>query len=119
MGLERYLNFKPEDLCVDIYGQKPLNNRKYLLTTKIYDYKVIKSFALEMRPQEANIINNIIGNSIFLYNTAIKNNNRHFYFNKTRNFIYYYKLQSHFFNIIKTVGLMTYNKIKKIIRHKR
>lgn len=68
--LAETLGIPSEDLCVDIYGDK--NNRtncRYWLTREIHDYKILKSFGLQMRPMEMNVIRSIAGNEIFLYDT--------------------------------------------------
>lgn len=67
------------ECCLDIHGTKRNRLKKrYWLTTQIADYKVVKSFALRFRPIEVNVINNIEGNDIFLYDTTccLKNRNK-------------------------------------------
>ncbi|WMX54271.1 hypothetical protein [Peribacillus sp. R9-11] len=55
-------------VCVDLYATKEgYGNNRYLLTTSSKPYKIIKSYGLQMRPQELNIIYNVAGNDIFLY----------------------------------------------------
>lgn len=57
-----------EELCVDLYGRKAAtNNKRYLLTTKRYPYKIVKSYGMQMRPHEVNILENIPGTDIILY----------------------------------------------------
>lgn len=51
---------------------RQVKNRKYLLSSRVLPYKVIKTFALQMRPQEQNIIYDVQGNDIFLYDTEIE-----------------------------------------------
>jgi hypothetical protein len=54
----RSLDFKPEDVEIDIYGIKPLQllkKKEYSLTTKTA-YESYKSFGLEFRPIEYNIL---------------------------------------------------------------
>ncbi len=63
----------------DIYGTKELEkikNKKYVLTTNNYDLKIVKNYALQMYPYELNIINNIIGNDIKLYDLQQKEKNK-------------------------------------------
>jgi hypothetical protein len=70
------LKIAQKDLCVDFYGYKTnALKAKYWLTTRICDYRIIKSFSLEQRPYEYNIINNIEGNDLFLYDTEVKEKN--------------------------------------------
>ena len=61
---EYYIN----NTCVDLYGSKNnYENKKYLLTTRIKDFKVVKKYGLVLRPHDNNIKFNIKGNQIFLY----------------------------------------------------
>lgn len=64
-GLDRYLG---PNLCTDIYGTKrDYSSYDLLLTTKSLPYKVIRSFGLQLRPHENNIIYSVNGRDIFLY----------------------------------------------------
>lgn len=70
--LYKILDVPKEKLCIDFYGCKQNAMKcKYWLTTSICDYKVVKSFSLEQKPYEYNIINNIEGMDIFLYDTEV------------------------------------------------
>lgn len=67
-NIGKYLNIKDEDLCVDLYGaHESYRGFRYLLTMKAMPNKVIRSFALELRPHEENVIYGISGEKIFLY----------------------------------------------------
>jgi hypothetical protein len=71
--LAKYLNVSDKELCVDLYGNNNnLRGKRYLLSILPFPYKILKSFALHMRPMELNIINDIEGNEIFLYDTTQK-----------------------------------------------
>lgn len=60
-----------DNVLIDYYGiREMIPSTKYLLSTKALNYKTIKSWALQLRPIEANIINNIDGNDIFLYDLS-------------------------------------------------
>lgn len=75
MNLYETLGINREDVCIDLYGDRENRyNKKYYLSVKPMPYKLIKSFGLAMRPIEANVINNIPGNDIFLYDTTMKAN---------------------------------------------
>ena len=56
-------------ICVNLYGYKQsVGDYKYLLTGKKYpDVKPIKTYGLRLRPIEANVINDVSGNDIYLY----------------------------------------------------
>lgn len=71
-----WLGFCKEDLCVDFCCNK-INIRKcrYILTPAFMQYKVVKSFAMTMRPVELNVKYNIEGDQLFLYDTIDGNAN--------------------------------------------
>lgn len=70
INLAEELEEKYKDICVDIYGYKPITQNRYLLTTKILNYEILDSFALELRPHEMNVSRRIQGMDIYLYDTA-------------------------------------------------
>lgn len=76
-SLYEILDIDSSNLCLDLYGE--WNNRlkkRYWLTTKVENYKIVKSFGLNYRPIEANVILDNPGKKIFLYDTSVieKNN---------------------------------------------
>lgn len=76
-SMYKYLELKKDELCVDLYGtKKNLQHKKYWLTMDKHNFKIIKSFGLNLRPHEANIIMEIEGNEIFLYDTSIIEENK-------------------------------------------
>ncbi|WKA53997.1 hypothetical protein [Planococcus shixiaomingii] len=69
-NLYSFINIAKRDLCIDLYASKISHeNKRFWLTTKIENYKIIKSFALQLKPHEINIKANLEGNEIFLYDT--------------------------------------------------
>lgn len=58
------------DCDVDLYGRRKSTNKRYLLTLKKMNYKIEKSWGLTLRPMEANIIYDIQGDNIYLYDTT-------------------------------------------------
>ena len=69
--LAEVLKLPAEELCVDLYGKKRnRQKRRYILTMESLPYQVLQSFALELTPMEANVICNLRGKDIFLYDTA-------------------------------------------------
>lgn len=64
-------------LVVDLagYGRLEEGNR-YVLSTLELPYKKIKSYGLQLRPYEMNVIQNIPGNCIHLYDTFEKNHSK-------------------------------------------
>ena len=70
-GLAEVLKLPAEELCADLYGKKRnRQKRRYILTMESLPYQVLQSFALELTPMEANVICNLRGKDIFLYDTA-------------------------------------------------
>lgn len=62
------------DICVNLNSSKLSTlTKRYLLSTEKLKYKKITSFAMTMRPIDANIVNNIEGDDIYLYDCEGKN----------------------------------------------
>lgn len=70
-----------KEIIADIYGEKDIKllekKDRYLLSSNIYNYKIIKSYSLQMYPYEMNLINNIKGKDIFLYDKYVFEKNQH------------------------------------------
>lgn len=90
------LNFNKTQLCIDYYGEKRnRENKPYWLTTTCQPYKIIRSFALEQKPYEWNIINNIRGKDLFLYDThTVSNKTKKTIKNGINQFKYMYNIGS-------------------------
>lgn len=90
----KFLNLIKLDLEVDLYGIKaPYTKKKYLLTTQVLNFKKVDSFGLSLRPMEENVIRNIKGNEIFLYDTTKKEKNSNKFLKEKSNlnkFEYFY-----------------------------
>lgn len=65
------LGINRTELSLDLYGQKLADGKsaKYILSTQKLDMKVVQSFGLAMRPIELNVIEDISGKGIYLYET--------------------------------------------------
>ena len=114
-NIYKLLNIKKEDLIVDFYSCKCFFlTAKYLLSTRQLNYKIIKKYALEMKPYELNIKNNIYGNEIFLYDLTEKEKN---VFDKNNWFkIFNYDFKGEFITgkmFKKIFKYKLFNKIKK------
>lgn len=73
VGLGRYLDIPEEELTCDLWGRKrPESYRKYLLTCAGRPYKKLKSFGMGMKPMELNVMEQIPGDEIRLYDTEEK-----------------------------------------------
>ena len=70
-----WLGLKQEELDIDLYGVKgALNNKHYLLSVSILPFKLLRSYALSMRPIEMNIRYQLDGKGLYLYDTRINDN---------------------------------------------
>ena len=59
---------------VDLAGYGRLEKgKRYLLSTLQLPYKIVKSYGLQLRPYEMNVIQNVPGNCIHLYDTFAEN----------------------------------------------
>lgn len=71
-ALYKALGLKPGELCLDINGiYRQYPPKRYILTTRHLDYKVVREFGLQLHPIEYNVIDNVPGHMIFLYDTTI------------------------------------------------
>lgn len=84
-------NIPLEDICFDIYGKKEdFGSYKYIASTQVLPKKVIRTFGLTLRPHERNVIDNIEGRAIILYENTGANTNKNLKIDKDIN--YYFKL---------------------------
>lgn len=69
IALYNKLGINETELSLDLYGQKLNEGKtaKYVLTTIDTDMKVVKTFGLTMRPIELNVLEDIPGRGIYLY----------------------------------------------------
>lgn len=72
------LGLDSSQVCIDLYGTKLKRyfKQQYVLSSNIYNYKILKSYGLQLKPIENNIIQNIEGTSLFLYDTKVNEINR-------------------------------------------
>ena len=91
--IAQFLGGSSEKLCVDLYGSKPKPvGKKYWLTLKKADYKVIKTFGLSLRPQELNIMFDLSGDEIKLYDMERPEQNTYKALSVYQYFDYYFRL---------------------------
>jgi hypothetical protein len=69
--LGSYLGINEEELCVDLFSEKPAALFcHYVLSNRLLPFKIVRSFALQLRPVEMNIICGREGSELFLYDTT-------------------------------------------------
>ena len=105
-----------DKVVIDLYGLKDIGANRYIVTPKTLKYNIVKSYGLILRPHEMNIIHNISGDDIHLYDTEqntpynkfnIDASGRRlsYYFRETtlKNFVLYsiYQCKKYIINLIK------------------
>lgn len=65
------LGLSSSETSLDIYGFRDSSSyKRYILTTRQLPFVAIKSFALNMRPIELNVVYNVSGTGLFLYDST-------------------------------------------------
>lgn len=59
---------------MDLYANNPnQESKRFWLTPRNLPYRVVKSFSMEMRPVEANVLESMVdGDGLFLYDTTVR-----------------------------------------------
>jgi len=73
-NLDIHLGLESGSLSVDIFcnkSDKQLKHKRYLLTTRKLDFKIIEQYSLALKPVELNVLRGIKGSGIYLYDTKI------------------------------------------------
>lgn len=92
-AISRWLDINSKELLTDLNGTRNIITKRYLLSSNIFNYKIIKTYDLKYKPIEINILENVPGNNLFLYDTNSIENNSHV-FNRNKYYSYYYGLSS-------------------------
>lgn len=58
-------------ITVDLYGYRSEFKSQYLLSSRSLPYSIVKSFGRNLRPIDANVLNETEGNDLFLYDTKV------------------------------------------------
>ena len=76
LGLGKVLEVPEEELTCDFWGRKQeASYKRYLLTCCRRPYQVVKQFSMCMKPMELNVMEQIPGKEITLYDTSAKDDN--------------------------------------------
>jgi hypothetical protein len=65
-----------KDITFDLYGYKTEVETRYLLSSKKYNYRILKNYGKNLRPLDANIIYDIEGYDFHLYDRSIDELNK-------------------------------------------
>lgn len=67
-----------DSIAVDLYGNREnVTQFRYLLTIKPQKYKIVKRYALRLRPVELNVLLDIPGHEIYLYDASLGATNKY------------------------------------------
>lgn len=108
------LQLSKDNLCLDMYGMLETTTKRYLLSTRVLPYKVIDSYGLAFRPIELNVIKDIKGDNIFLYDTSVLEK-RKYSKNQKKNELLWYYLNSFYYKELFSYILYRYK--SAIIKH--
>lgn len=106
-----------KDTTIDIYGVRRLDelDTRYLLTTKILNCDIKKSWNFGVTPYELSIYKNIQGKGIYLYDLFVKNNHKKSKYNVFLSYIPYNRglWFGHIMMILKSMRNSIINLLKK------
>lgn len=92
--LSKNLGLSHEEVDVNLYNSKTISKR-FLLTTAALNYRIVRTFGLKLRPIDANILLNIPGQDIYLYDTLTHQTNTISHRNSaTKRFLYDIKAEA-------------------------
>ncbi|MBO6030440.1 MAG: glycosyltransferase family 2 protein [Prevotella sp.] len=110
------MGYDSDELCLDLQGaSRNMSRKRYWLTTRIADSKVINSFGLNYRPIEMNIILNNSGHQIYLYDTKCDEANP---YRNRKSFLYNYHLDNAFLFVRKYGFLNTIKDFIDVVKHR-
>lgn len=118
VALYKALNMNQDELCIDLNGEWDNRlKRRYWLTTKQANYKIIRSFGLSFRPIDENILLDNPGENIYLYDTAISETHS---VKKNLNevILYHYRIRNIIWTIRSYGFSYTIRDLNKLIKHR-
>lgn len=77
LNLSDAIGVQKDELCVDLHGIRPVQDKRYLLSPKILDFAIITSFGKSLKPHDDNVLRQIDGHEIFLYDTRVPLKNKY------------------------------------------
>jgi len=99
--LHEALGVDESECCIDFYGEKDnRERRRYWLTTSSQPYKLVTSYGLVLKPYELNVLYQVKGNDLFLYDTTVVSEKKTIS-NLNRLIIYLYSYDLSYKNILK------------------
>ena len=108
-----HLRMGEEELCIDFYGEKKNRlHRRYWLTQESAPYKVVRSYALDFKPWEQNVLRDLEGTEIYLYDTEAAGKAPARRSNRADRGFYLYSTYVDFHNVFRRSLLLSLSRIK-------
>ena len=102
----KQLGLTKDELCIDLQGGNyNVLNKRYWLTTRIAEFKVLQSYSLQLRPIESNVIYELEGKDIFLYDTFKREGKRKK--DKNSGYLYFFHIDD-VLNFLRSYGLRNF-----------
>ena len=76
VNLHNALGVQKDELCVDLHGIRIPYDKRFLLSPKILDFAIVSSFGKSLKPHDDNILRQIEGCELFLYDTTVSLKNK-------------------------------------------
>lgn len=109
-----------KDICIDLYGfRKGYMGKRYVLTTRRLPYRCVKTFGMELRPQEMNAVYDMPGEDFFLYDLSQSEPQNKRAKNGLRVFRYRFKLYGHTRQLMLCVMDKTWHRLMSKIKRKQ
>ncbi len=70
--LNKILGLNRKNLTIDLYGYHSLEPHRYIISSRILDYEIQRSYGCFLKPIECNILMDIEGSDFFLYDTNVQ-----------------------------------------------
>lgn len=75
-GLGAVLGVPEDELTCDMWGRKqPASYKRYVFSSKKLNYKILKSYGMQLKPMELNVYEQLEGDDLILYDTSIVHQN--------------------------------------------
>lgn len=84
------LKMSKDELQLDLCGMIKNPDKRFLLSPRVFNYKIINAYGLAFRPIELNVIKGIAGDNLYLYDTSVFDKNKRNERNKRNELLWYY-----------------------------
>lgn len=114
MNAKDWVDLPPEEVTIHLSDYEITQYNRYLVTNRVLGFKIIKSYGYALRPVELNLLYDVEGDDIFVYDTSCVTGN-HIKENKYRLLLYKMGALSENRHVLL---VLLWGKVKSIIKHK-